>query len=202
MAEHDSDSATNCPVCSEDYTETGDHFPKLLDCGHSLCEKCVSFKLFNSLDCSLECHECGKTHIITGGVDFIPKNDRIVHRIKNKRFVKESSRLCEKHGREKGLYSYSRNEILCPLCLEDEDRRGSFHDIYTFREEAAIASRWKQTLQTNWEELFQARKENEEKSEFCIEQIRLEKDRMLMEITKVFDELLQQVSGDKKGNDI
>ena len=200
MAEHNSDSATNCPLCSKDYTETGDRVPKLLDCGHSLCEKCVS--LFKSSDCSVECHECGEKHVMTGGVNFIPKNDRIVHRIKNMRLVKELSRLCKKHGREKGLYCYSRNEILCPLCLEGEDRRYSFHDIYTFREEAAIASRWKKTLQTDWEELYQARKENEEKSKFCIQQIRLEKDRMLMEITKVFDELLKQVSDDKKDNDI
>ena len=53
MAEHNSDSATNCPLCSKDYTETGDRVPKLLDCGHSPCEKCVSFQIIQEL--GLQC---------------------------------------------------------------------------------------------------------------------------------------------------
>ena len=205
MAEQNSDSAGNCPVCSEVYTQVGDTVPKLLPCGHSLCEKCVSFKLFNSSDCRLECPECGEKHVMTRGVGLIPENDRIMDRIRGKRLEQESSRLCKKHrrdGRKIGLYCYSCNEFLCVLCLEDEHQICELQDIYTFGDEEAIASRWKRELETDREDLILARKENEEKSEFSTEQIKLEKDRMLIEITKVFDELLKKVSDHKKETDI
>ena len=205
MAEQNSDLIDNCPVCSKAFAELGDTVPKRLPCEHSLCTKCATLKLFNPLDCRLECPECGETHVFTGGIDFIPKNDRIIDKIKRKRLEPESSRVCEKHGedgRKIGLYCYNCNEFLCVLCLEEEHQTCGFQNIYTFGDEEAIASRWKKDLQIDREELILARKENEEKSEFCMEQIKLEKDRMLMEITKVFDELLKIVSDDKKENDI
>ena len=163
MAEQNSDSAASCPVCSETYTELGDTVPKLLPCGHTLCEKCATLKL---LACKLECPECGESHMITG-VGFIPENDRIMDRIKSKRLEQESSRLCEKHrreGRKIGLYCYSCNKFLCVLCLEDECETCELHDIYTFGDEEAIESRWKRDLQEEREGLILARKENEEKS--------------------------------------
>ena len=258
----DADSATNCPVCSEDYSETGDKVPKLLCCGHTLCEKCAALKLLNHSqgriqtvqegaptpsrgrlpnvlikftgkpyeikeilvrrggrapgasplrsateisDCKLECPLCGESHVITGGVGSIPENSRILDRIRRKRLVQESSvvRLCEKHGREISLYCYSCNECLCVLCLLSEsDHLKCKPNMYSVQEDKLIASRWKETLEIEKEKLIHARKENEAKSKSCTEKITLQKEQMLLEMTKVFDDLLKKVSNAKKENEI
>ena len=206
MVEEDADSAINCPVCSEEYSETGDNVPKLLCCGHTLCEKCVTLKLYNRSDCRLDCPLCGESHAITGGVNSILENRRILDRIRSKRPVQESSivRLCEKHGREISLYCCCCNECLCVLCMlcSEGEHPNCKSDMYSIQEDKLIASRWKETLEIEKEELIQARKENEEKSKSCTEQIILEKEQMLTEITKTFDELLKIVFDDKKENDI
>ena len=191
-----SDSATICPVCSEDYTETGDKVPKILPCKHSLCEKCASVKLFKDSDCRLECPVCGDSHAITGGVDFIPENSRILDRIRSKRLLQESSRRCEEHGSEKGLYCYRCNVCLCALCLDKHPL--CKYEMCCVQDYKVIASRWKEILETDKEDLIQARKENEEKSNSCTEQITIEKERILKEITEVFDDFLKKVSEDKK----
>ena len=32
------DDITNCPVCFEEYTEEGDHVPRILPCYHTICQ--------------------------------------------------------------------------------------------------------------------------------------------------------------------
>ena len=139
MAEDKSNS--NCPVCSEDYAETGGKVPKILPCEHSLCEKCASVKLYKDSDCRLECPECSESHAITGGVDFIPKNSRILDRIRSKR-------RCKKRGLVKGLYCYRRNECLCALCPVYPLCKSQMYSVLDYEK---IASRWKETLETDKE---------------------------------------------------
>ena len=110
----------------------------------------------------------------------------------------ETRSKCKKHGGVKGLYCYRHNVRLCarcpvhPLCKSE---------MYCVQDYEKIASRWKETLESNKEKLIQARKENKEVSKSCTEQITLEKERILMEIAKIFDDLLEKVSDERKEND-
>ena len=119
--------------------------------------------------------------------------------------MQESSivRLCEKHGREISLYCYCCNECLCVLCLLSESEHSNCKsNMYSVQEDKLIASRWKETLEIEKEKLTHGRKENEAKSKSCTEQIKFQKEQMLLEITKVFDDLLKKVSDTITENEI
>ena len=66
---------TDCPVCFDAYEENGDHVPRILQCFHAVCEKCVK-RLIH--DGSLECPECRAKHIADSGVLSFPQNKYIV----------------------------------------------------------------------------------------------------------------------------
>ena len=70
MADNQMDGLTNCPVCYEEYLESGDFVPRILPCHHSVCEKCVKALLTDS---RLTCPECRKRHHATAGAESFPQ---------------------------------------------------------------------------------------------------------------------------------
>ena len=75
------DDITNCPVCFEEYTEEGDHVPRILPCYHTVCEKCIGGLC---QDFSLDCPECRVTHHATHGIKIFPQNRYILTHIRTK----------------------------------------------------------------------------------------------------------------------
>ena len=64
------DDLTNCPVCLDEYTETGDHIPRILPCFHTLCEKCLEQLVLAD---RLDCPECRLKHPAPKGKTSFPK---------------------------------------------------------------------------------------------------------------------------------
>eukprot|EP00897_Mesotaenium_endlicherianum_P003949 jgi/Mesen1/3582/ME000020S03107 len=64
-----------CPVCWEDFNEHP-HLPRLLGCGHTICEPCIGhLPIWKSLtgNTSVTCPEC-RSHVIWRGLHKLPKN--------------------------------------------------------------------------------------------------------------------------------
>ena len=78
------DDITNCPVCFEDYGETGDHLPRILPCYHTVCEKCIGELL---QDDALDCPECRVNHLAGNGVKIFPQNRYILTHMRMKSIV-------------------------------------------------------------------------------------------------------------------
>ena len=103
------DDITNCPVCFEEYTEEGDHVPRILPCYHTVCEKCITELL---LDFSLDCPECRVTHHATHGIKIFPQNRYILTHIRTKAAPvanKNESLLSKVEGVSKDLNSQREN---------------------------------------------------------------------------------------------
>ena len=75
------DDITSCPVCFEEYTNEGDHVPRILPCYHTVCEHCIRGLLS---DFSLDCPECRVTHHATHGIKIFPQNRYILTHIRTK----------------------------------------------------------------------------------------------------------------------
>ncbi len=65
--------AIECNICCEEYTEDGDHTPKLLPCSHMVCLLCLQRLQGN--DNRVTCPECRVVSIVPpGGVEAFPTN--------------------------------------------------------------------------------------------------------------------------------
>ena len=122
------DEFTSCPVCFEDYEESGDHVPRLLPCSHTLCDKCVrELKEANRLRCPQDRQTYRASRKF-------PQNNYILKQIrdgKERRYKK-----CGHHGREINLFC--RNEAcqqeLCSLCLTENHKKHDVEDLLLIKE--------------------------------------------------------------------
>ena len=111
-----------CPICLEDYSESGDKVPRLLPCSHTVCQIYTGQLIQNSV---VQCPECRERHRADSGIRSFPQNKYIIAHLKklfppsnnheeNINFLK-----CEEHGKDAMLFC--RNEEcgkeVCPVCL-------------------------------------------------------------------------------------
>ena len=80
------DDLTKCPVCFDEYTETGDPIPKILPSSHSLCEKCLEVLIRNK---KIDCPECRVNHEAVSGTRSFPQNKYIVTHLHRHTFTKK-----------------------------------------------------------------------------------------------------------------
>ena len=77
----DGDDLTNCSVCFDEYTETGDYIPRILPCFHTLCEECLGQLVQND---GLNCPECRVKHTAPNGKTSFPQNKYVLAHLKNR----------------------------------------------------------------------------------------------------------------------
>ena len=195
MAAGNVNDLTNCPVCSEPYTTTGENVPKILPCTHSLCAKCTTKKPWRRQS-YLKCPQCGELCIFKG-VEFIWDNTHILAHLKSKSNHQQEVKLhCQEHGREIILYCDSCHICLCFLCARTKHQEC---DIFGIREEKLTeilfekVSCLRKTLEDDKKMSLKTNHFIDQKTETCIEQIKLEKEQKLNEITLVFGELIKSV---------
>ena len=128
MAEN-SDCLTKCAVCSEAYTETGKHFPKLLPCHHTVCLNCIKSKLCGNLKNIFDCPKCDTKHEFDTGVENIPQNEYILEYLKNRRIEKEIRRMCNKHGMELTFCCRNCEVPICVRCLLDDHKNHNLDEL-------------------------------------------------------------------------
>ena len=75
------DDLTNCPVCFDEDTETGDYIPRILPCFHTLCEKCLGQVVQND---ALDCPECRVRHTAPKGKTSFLQNKYVLAHLKKK----------------------------------------------------------------------------------------------------------------------
>ena len=63
--------ALECPLCMEPYADDEHHVPRILQCGHSACQGCLSLMLRTAKteahSKKLECPECRKVTVVKQG---------------------------------------------------------------------------------------------------------------------------------------
>ena len=75
------DRLTNCSVCFEPYSETGDHVPRILPCLmclHTFCERCIAELLDGD---TFHCPECKVPHPADNGADTFKLNKYVLSHI-------------------------------------------------------------------------------------------------------------------------
>ena len=156
----------SCSVCSKDYTESGDHVPKLLPCTHTVCGHCVENKLFQYFESrsSLDCPVCGKEHHYCEGVKLVPENQYIKVIIRqNDGDVHKEGEFDSERSLENGLEA---------LVVELESL--------------------KKTCISNRRKIEALKMENNWKSYACNEQIELAREQTLKRLNKQYDKLVAE----------
>ena len=134
----ETDDVTCCMVCSEEYTEAGEHVPRIFPCSHTACEGCIHQKLLNSF--SLNCPQCGACHFAPDGLDNFPINRYIfayIHKTARK-LETERLPLCETHSREENLFCDECQKPICVLCLKDEHKGHDFRILEEVKKSGQI----------------------------------------------------------------
>ena len=130
----DSDDSTNCPVCFEQYEETGDHLPRLLPCTHTLCHTCTVQLMKNG---KLTCPEDREIHSCKKGIRAFPQNKYILNLLRRK-VNKVGFQVCQKHEREKNLYCTRKKccTEICSLCMMEShsQHRHCVEDLLRLKE--------------------------------------------------------------------
>ena len=72
------DRLTNCSVCFEPYSETGDHIPRILPCLHTFCERCIAELLDGD---TFHCPECKIPHPAGNGAETFKLNKYVLSHI-------------------------------------------------------------------------------------------------------------------------
>ena len=123
------DDTTFCPVCFEEFKETGDHVPRLLPCTHTLCHRCVCELLRENI---LTCPQDRQEHPAKSGTISFPQNKYILKNLKEKPVTIEAGfERCEIHGRELSLYCKGKGckKTICQLCHIGTHRSHNVVDI-------------------------------------------------------------------------
>ena len=202
------DDLTNCPVCFEEYTETGDHIPRLLPCSHSLCEKCLKILIRNN---KMDCPECRVKHEATSGTRSFPQNKYIVtHLLKRQSieenekrdkiyFVKGRFEYCPEHGREKSFFCKETGcqKSVCPICFARHHKNHQYIDLEVQKKKCEpLLAKIKElngNLQEKRSRLVLIKEESEKEKVACGKAIELGKEKVMKKISSKFESMLKEV---------
>ena len=135
------DDLTTCPVCWVDYTETGDHVPRILPCHHSVCEVCIGTLLKNE---TIACPECRKRFRGTGVKSF-QQNRYILANIKKQgcQGKTQATERCKEHGKDFAFYCQNMTcqKNVCPSCMLKSHKSHNLVEIEEVRKKAALTAK-------------------------------------------------------------
>ena len=200
------DNTTNCPVCYEDFEENGDHVPRILQCFHTVCEKCIKQLMKEN---TLECPECRTKHAAANGFLSFPQNKYVISVLRRNEEVETSDQFekCESHNREVSLFCNDTNcqKPICSLCMLKDHKN---HDIKDFEEifeekcDAILANliSLKTELETKKERYMVTKEVLRKETMACVEKMRECKkkymetfDAMIKEATEQMEEMDEDI---------
>ena len=199
------DDLTNCPVCFDEYTETGDHIPKILPCSHSLCEKCLEVLIRNN---KIDCPECRVNHEAASGTRSFPQNKYIVTHLQKRQMIEAkaqkiisdgSCEMCPEHGREKIRFCKDAGckKSVCPICFVRYHRNHQFIDLEAQKKKCQPLLANIETLNTDLLEkrklLVSIKDEKENQKLVCGKAMKSRKEEVIGEIDKKFESLLKEI---------
>ena len=137
MAEGGNNSAS-CPVCFEEYSDSGDHVPRLMPCSHTLYQKCIKALLEGGLQ--IECTECRKKHQAPQAERSFPQNKYILENMALKARIakldqadrkEETCDLCPDHQEKLILFCKNTTcrKLICRTCLTKSHKHHDFVDM-------------------------------------------------------------------------
>ena len=198
----DIDEVRNCPVCFDSYNDTGEKIPRILNCFHTLCEKCVKEILKNK---KLECPQCRAVHPAPDGCVSFPQNKYIISALL---LLRDSIvERCEVHKREICAFCDAAEcqKPICMTCmfgdhrdhmtdLEDFDKKKDVLRKELFNEVAAL-----ENCSITRREMLQTTKELlDNKGRDCENAIRKRK----YEILEKFDNMAEEAMKRREENNV
>ena len=188
----------NCPVCSKDYTETGENVAKLLPCTHTVCGYCAENKLFQYFERSLTCPVCEKEHHYCDRVESVSVNQYI------KAIVRKGQEgLCGAHKMDLSLFCEEPEcQIpICGLCLKNEHKGHEFDGLQKSKEKRAkVLMKEIESLRmgcTSSKNKIEAlKRDTEEKYNARKEQIRIAREEVIKKVDEYFNKL--EAQGEEK----
>ena len=177
----------SCPVCLEEYSETGDRVPRLLPCSHTLCHGCVRLLLTRGKE-TVTCPEDRVSHRAHEGERSFPQTRYVLEIIKQHQQQKPKYEMCSRHGRECSLYCDSPQckKQICQLCLIQEHRDHDCADLEQKRQE--FCQRLLNTVDGLSEELLETKKS----LMAARQEVSMKTQRSIRDIQKTQDEFLKQ----------
>ncbi len=137
MADADLEDVISCPICCENYEETGDRVPRALPCQHTFCEHCLLQLLKGGLQ--VKCPECRQEHPAENGVKTFQQSRLMLVLLRSQRKVapenvqpevsddddQPDEDRCANHNKRASLFCVeeSCHKPICTNCLV-EDHNG------------------------------------------------------------------------------
>lgn len=139
------DAGVSCSVCFESFREEDRFLPRLLSCGHSFCEKCLS-QLPLSSTSAIACPKCRhETSVPKGDVKVLPRNfdllEMISQETRKRTAVKRTRKKCDNCReaypnieplRDAGVYCMTCAVFLC------EDCDGEIHKLGVLKKHSRL----------------------------------------------------------------
>ena len=179
-----------CNVCLKEFEESGDHTPRLLQCSHTLCERCIKQLIHDN---KIDCPECRTRHEAKNEEKSFTQNKFLLSQIKHK----VTGKQCQEHGEE--LILWCREETcraqICRLCVREHQK----HQIVDIEEEIKDAITRKVDGIVNILEarmkLMPTLQENLKiKNVDCVEELEIKRE----EINNIIDTMITQVKDQEK----
>ena len=201
-----------CPVCLQEYTETGEFVPRILPCRDTVFERCIKRLLGDgsTLKCSVDRRKFyAEKRFLT-----FQQNKYILSQLKKKRKQKKSTlQNCKTYALVLNLYCYSCQKDICSMCLSENHRRHDVVDINSLKKKKCedilkSANQLDEHLKEDMNELVKMKKELANDAETCINSIIIQKlaamllfDRMVDDVKRhqtktnsTIDELISEIN--------
>ena len=177
-----------CPNCEQDY-DSSLRSPRILPyCGHSLCFLCLK-TLWRQRQ--ILCPQCGKSSS-ADTYDLFPIN----HSLIQLQFrASLTGFLCQKHGKNIEAFCAQEKDLLCVVCLLDEEHKN--HEVQAVNKAAEQEREMLAVVAVKVVQLEQEAGLAEEKIEKAKEALREELNKTKQSLGKVFD-LVRDVVDDRQ----
>ena len=183
----------SCQGCSKEFTDDDDHIPRLLPCGHTLCQTCIGQLIKGDW---IECPECHEKHEAKKEEKSFPQNKYILAQIKRKPSKQPTTIEFEKyeeHGMElRNLFCKEPGcgMPICRLCLTKYHKKHNI--IHIEAQEKDILMRHLMKTDTNLETvveiLSKAKKNIGERTQSVIDKIKKKKE----EFDRHFENIIKE----------
>ena len=188
-----------CQVCFEEFTDEGDHVPRLLPCTHTVCHLCLGQLV---RDNKLDCPECKTKHKAANKEKSFPQNKYVLTLMKRKTSNEQSTPnefvKCEDHGEDLNMYCQEPecNTPVCRTCLRTEHKGHLAFPIEEQEKDVLMKDlkKIKWNLEAKVEMISDARKHIGNRTTVVIEEINKKKE----EFDRYFEKMITEAEGQNR----